>query len=68
MTTTRHHTLDLSPFRRASCKKAVHEMHNKVQITLDSGKVIYIPIPVVLNHLDYAKIKVLSPGRDASHL
>ena len=67
MTTNRHHTLDLSPFRRASCKKTVHEMHNKVQITLDSGKVIYIQISVVLNHLDYVKIKILSPGRHDAH-
>ena len=42
-------------------------MHNKVNITLDSIEVIDIPILVVLNHLDYAKIKIISPGRHKAH-
>ena len=62
MLTNRHHTLGLGPFRRAGCKKAFHYMHNKVQTTLDGGEVIDILISVVLNHLDYAKVKIISPG------
>ena len=62
MITNRHHTLGLDPFRRTGCQKVVHNMHNKVKITLDSGEIIDIPISVVLNHLNYAKIKIISPG------
>ena len=62
-----HHTLGLAPFRRSGCKKAIHGMHNKVQITLDSYKLIGILISVVINHLDYAKIKILSPGGIKPH-
>ena len=56
--TNRHHTLDLVPFRRVGCQKAVHTMHNKVQLTLDSGDMIDVPISVVLNHMDCAKIRI----------
>ena len=66
--TNRHYDLGLDPFRRAGCKKVVHEMHNKVQITLDSSNVIDFLISVVLNHLDYSKIKILSPGVDQVHV
>ena len=67
MPTNSHHALGLALFRRDSCKKVVHDMHNKVQITLESNKVIEIPISVMLNHLDYAKIKILSPDEIKSH-
>ena len=42
-------------------------MHNKVQITLDGGEAIEIPISVMLSHLDHSKVKILSPsGHPAS--
>ena len=62
MSTNRRQILGIDPFQRAGCKKAVHDMHNKVKIALDSVEVIDIPISVVLNHLDYAKVNILSPG------
>ena len=62
MPTNRHHTLVLAPFQRAGFQKAAHDMHNKVQITLDSGEIIDIPILVVLDYLDHAKIEIISPG------
>ena len=68
MTSNRYCTLGLAPFRWADYKKAVHDMHNRVQNTLDSGEVIESPISVVLNHLDYTKIKILPPGMRAVHL
>ena len=62
MITNSHHTLGLAPFRRIGCQKVVHDIYAKVHITLDSGEIIDIPISVVFNHLDYAKIKIISPG------
>ena len=62
MPTNLHHTLGLAPFRRSGFKKATHDIHNKVQITLESGEAIDIQILVVLNHLDCVKVKTLSPG------
>ena len=62
MTTNLRHTLGLATFQRAGFKKTVHDMHNKLHVTLDSGEIIEILISVVLNHLNYAKIKIISPS------
>ena len=42
-------------------------MHTKLYVTLDSDEFIDIPISVVLNHLDYTKIKILSPNGNKAH-
>ena len=65
--TNLHHDLGLAPFRRSGFQKVVHVMHNKVKITLGSGEIIGIPISVVLNHLDCATIKIISPGSLTVH-
>ena len=67
MTTNLHHTLGLATFQREGFMKVVHNMHNKLHVTLDSGKVIDIPISVVLNHLDCTKIKILSSSGHKAH-
>ena len=67
MPTNRHNDLGLAPFSLYDCTKSVHDMHNKVQITLESEKSIDIAILVVLIYLDYTKIKILSPGGIKPH-
>lgn len=61
MPSNKHHTLGLTPFKKAGCTRAIHSMHEYLEFHLDNGQIANIPITLINNSLDYVTLKIIPP-------
>ena len=59
MLSNKYHILDLVPFKKRDCQKAIHNMNNIIDLVLSDLSQIEISVLVKHNDLDHIKVRVI---------
>ena len=59
-----HNTFGLSPFLLHGCHQVSHVMNQRVTIDLEDTDKVIIPVSLIKNTLDYARVTIIQPSSD----